>query len=221
MSNSSSNSMTGFDMAFKNWKNKTPKRMPEDGTLAHKVLNAPLMQAKGNSMKVFDITTDVDNIATELDSKWGVERFVDQCPDIDLKHRFLAQRLKFDRALFNSDNMDELKAHAQSLIKGYLALDKAMMNAGMRTAAECGYLEILRDDRVWRFVGLSKELKREPDDQRHITFVAIGSCVDMYMNEENQLLAEVTKTFEGSLIQRASSRKDKDPDDCIKDIFPI
>ena len=40
-------------------------------------------------------------------------------------------------------------------------------------------------------------------------------------DDENQLLAEVTKTFEGALIQRASSRKDKDPDDCIKDIFPI
>lgn len=196
--------------------------MPDEGTLARKVIDAPLMQPRtGSPTEVLYLVGDVDSIATELDSKWGVERFVDRCPDIHLKKRFLAQRSKFDKALFDSEDVDELNAHAQSLIKGYLALDKAMANAGIRTAAECGYLEILKDDRVWRFVGADKELKREPDDLRHITIVAVQSCVQMFLNDENQLLEKVTRTFKGSTISRVTSRKEKDPDDCIKDIFPF
>ncbi len=205
-------------MAFKNWNQAKAKRSPLEGTLARKVYEAPINQNRETAVAVQEIVDDVDEIATEMDAKWGVERVVDKCPDINLKGRFLGQRQKFDDALLRSDNINEIHAHAQSLINGYKALDQAAGKAGIRTAFECGYLEVLRDGRVWRFITAGTQMQPDPDDKRHVTFVVIDACVNLLLGEKNKLANEVTKTFAGTVIERVH-RKD-DLNDSLDDIFP-
>ncbi len=90
----------------------------------------------------------VDGWSREMDRKWGPGRLEAVCPDPGLRQRFQSQREKFNRAVWEEDDVRGLEAHGLGMIYGYQALDQAATAAGIAPLDHSAVVEGRRADGV-------------------------------------------------------------------------
>jgi poly(3-hydroxybutyrate) depolymerase len=155
---------------------------------------------------------DVDLLAIEMETKWGVDRLRLLVP-VDLREKFDRQRYLLNRATWHGDLQDVIR-EAKRMCAAWRALDKAATAAGKpERAAE-----------VWELAledGRTVALVRTVDDARKVR--PDGRFVDVYtLDEIGHLihgfpaLAKIRETFPGATVERVRTRI-KDPLDAIPD----
>jgi hypothetical protein len=141
------------------------------------------------------ILDGVDEIARQMERKWGVGRLRLMVSDV-LRIKFDAQQAKLDAAIA-TDQETYIRAQAEGMRRAWLALDRAATDAGaeplapevwecvlpatgevvsiVRTEAEAHH--VARESQVWTLAEVAVLIERLGDEVRQVKRTFPGSAV--------------------------------------------
>lgn len=155
---------------------------------------------------------DVDLLAIEMETKWGVDRLRLLVP-VDLRSKFDRQRYLLNRATWHGDLQDVIR-EAKRMCAAWRALDKAATAAGSPERAAEVWELALEDGRTVALVRTEHDARKVRPDGRFVdvyTLDEIGHLIHGF-----PALAKIHQTFPGATVERVRTRI-KDPLDAIPD----
>jgi len=178
---------------------------PDNVTLKHEpfatpaLMTGPWAKANGTYLAGRAALDPVDQMAAEMETKWGCGR-LRLLVDDKLREKFDRQRLKLDHARWHGD-LETVRVHAQRMLAGYRVLDREAEALGavpldkldfpcLETVLADGSVAVIVTDNVTAY-------KVVHEDRRcHVyTLEEIARLIDGYPG-----LAKVKTTFPGATV---------------------
>lgn len=143
----------------------------------------------------------VDAVAREMDSKWGVNRLLRSCPDAGLRERMERQLQKFNAAIWESDDAATVRAHGTGVVKGWQALERAAVAAGMEPLTAGREIETAMDDGSVLVIvpSVDRYVRRTGDDRAMIVIAA--DAVAQLLRQQSETVKAVMREFPGAAIE--------------------
>ena len=156
------------------------------------------------------VVETVDDWAREMDRKWGPGRLELVCPD-QACERFARQREKFNRAVWEEDDVRGLGAQGTGMVYGYQALDQAATAAGIAPLDHSAVVEGTRADGVViAVVPSNADYPRAMQAGRAVEVWTIDQVVELIerslSKDATATIAAAAKAFDGVRIERVSHR---------------
>ena len=153
----------------------------------------------------------VDEVATNMERKWGVDRLRRLVSD-DLRERFDRQCRKFNEAIFPSGgdyDLREVEKHANGLKKGWEMLDRVASENGAKPLQPEIWEVLLPSGKVAAFVRETAESHAVIAEGRYVevwTVDEIGRLIEGPWKE----IGKAKKVFPGAIVTKAGELLDDD-----------
>jgi hypothetical protein len=152
--------------------------------------------------KIIGVIETVDGVARELESRWGVGRLLTSCPDRGLRERMERQLEKFNSAVWETRNATEVANHGDGVVKGWMALERAAVAAGVEPLAIGREIETrMPDGSVLIIVPFADSYRRPDDEERAVTVISAEAVASMVAAQVPAAGATVMSSFPGAIIE--------------------
>jgi len=190
------------------FKEKPPQRSPSE--------NPAFMKDPAMEKEADQILGQVDQVATDIETKWGYGR-LEKLTDFALLEKFKKQRIKFHEA-FKVGLLPDIRIHGPAMIRAWQALDKAALAAG-HEIQDPYWMETQMDDGVVFVItncdlGKRKALKNA-DGRDLIVYMADEVAKTMRAWPGEATVQAIFKHFKGSKIDKVRKIRKEDPNDAI------
>ena len=139
---------------------------------------------------------EVDVVALQVEERWGVGR-ARLLVEPELREKFDRQDFKFQRALYDASDPEELKVECQRMIKAWHAVDKAAGASG-KPQLDPAVLEVaLGDGRALAIVRTAFEAHRVAKG-RAIAVVTVEEVARLF--EASEPLVTLLAAFPGARV---------------------
>ena len=153
--------------------------------------------------KIVGVIAAVDGVAREMERRWGVNRLLTSCPDPVLRERMERQLEKFNSAVWETRDPAEVAAHGDGVVKGWRALERAAMDAGIEELAVGRQIETrMADGSVLIIVPTADAYVRPDDEEREVTVIS-AEAVAALVKAQGDVVDAVVKNFPGAIIEAA------------------
>lgn len=157
---------------------------------------------------------EADLTGSEMEAKWGVGR-LRLLVGPELREKFDRQRYLFNQAVWHGD-LEAVRRESQRMVKAWLALDKAAIQAG-KSEKEPWVLEtVLADGTVAAIITSNEDTRHIKTEGRKVavyTLAEIAKLLDGY-----PMLAKVKQHFPGATVTQV--RRPDDPLDALDSSKP-
>ena len=166
-------------------------------------------------MKIDQVKTlveDVDECASRMEKKWGVERLRLVVTE-DLRKRFDHQRELFNEALFSND-VGEIRQHGSAMIRAYGAMDDEAQALGKEILKPVVWEALLPSGKVIALVRSNDEAHNVAAEGRHTEVWTIEEIARLIEGPWRDI-GKCKEVFPGALVADAFSKKEMELNDDI------
>ncbi len=155
------------------------------------------------------VTTGVDAVAVEMESRWGVGRLPLLVSD-ELREKFTRQLRRLDQAIVAND-VERIRQSGAATKRAWLALDQAATETGQQQLQPNAWEVRLADGRVVALCRTNAEAHAEVRSGRHLEVWTIDEIARIMFAFPG--LGTAKQVFPGATVESVRSRRVGEPDE--------